>query len=893
MPMGLLDGDPAGRDTAAATPSDSGAPHVDRLASHEIRLWRLALVILVALAVGLAAVTWSPSRSLAHGVDALPAGLLLLVILFVVYALSRTRQMAELRGMVRGFEQRASAPPDLRQLEKLFEMVQRSQQGYRDLIDTFEDLLLSLSLQGEILAVNRSVARVLGHPFSDLVGRGLDEFVELADGTGRASAERALPHFLQQRHWTGVLRVRLKHDASTRFFQCTLHTLMRDGQQQGICALARDITKERENEARFTELFLTLQEGVYLATAEGNFEDINPALAHMLGYEKREEVIGHPLSEFLLHPVQWEAQQSELAHSDAIYGHEVTLRRRDGSSITCLHAAARIRDTAGRIQRHQGTLVDITRRREMELQLHREQEFARRLVQSFPDLVIAADRHGRYSFVSPRSHELLGFTPEEMIGTPLGGRMDLRDRKMFREIFDALVSGKSTEGCLEYLTERKDGEMRLFRATASPLLGASGQIEGIIASARDITHTKRMEQQLIQAERLAAMGQMIAGVAHELNNPLTAVLGVTELLRDSAIDPAMRRQLEVAHRQARRAAQIVQSLLSFSRPPQPRKSSVQVSDLIQRSLQLHEHSLRANGITVDFVPKPGLPAVLGDASQLTQVFLNLIANAEQAIHELRDHGTLRIRVGNLGNLVLATFQDDGVGIRREILPKLFDPFFTTKRPGRGTGLGLSICLAILREHGGQIEAQALSDGGSVFTVSLPTTNATGMFIADSSTPAMEAEPLPPVPSERLNGCSVLVVDDEESIRELVRDGLAVRGVRVDVAASAEEALSLVKRHTYDAVLCDLNLRNTPGSNVSLSGRQFHSRLRESKSAHPPFFLFMTGELVIGPASDELAASGVPMLQKPFRISELIAILTDAMCSSPVTRSSSDSASRMK
>ncbi len=473
---------------------------------------------------------------------------------------------------------------------------------------------------------------------------------------------------------------------------------------------------------------------------------------------------------------------------------------------------------------------------------------------------------------------------------PSGARMDLRDRKVVREIFDALVSGKSTEGSLEYLTERKDGEMRLFRATASPLLDAAGEIEGIIASARDITEAKRMEQQLIQTERLAAMGQMIAGVAHELNNPLTAVLGVTELLRDSAVDPVMRRQLELAHRQARRAAQIVQSLLSFSRPPQPRKSSVHVSDLIQRSLQLHEHSLRANGVAVDFVPKPGLPAVLGDASQLTQVFLNLIANAEQAIHELRDHGTLRIRVGNLGNRVLATFQDDGVGIRREILPRLFDPFFTTKRPGRGTGLGLSICLAILREHGGQIEAQPFPDGGSVFTVSLPITHGTGMFLPDSSSPAIQAEPSP-VTSERLSGCAVLVVDDEESIRELVRDGLAVRGARVDVAASAEEALSLIKRHTYHAVLCDLNLRSSLGSDLGISGREFYARLGEGQSAHRPFFLFMTGELVVGPTSDDLATSGVPTLQKPFRISELIAILTDAMFGTPATSSPNGSASK--
>ena len=471
MPTGILDRDPAGPETEGTTPPDPRIPPLDRLASHESRLWRLALLILVVLAVGFAAVTWSQNRSLPRELEALPFGLVVLVVLFVLYALSKTRQMAELRGMVRGLEQRASAPPDLGQLEKLFEMVQRSQHGYRDLIDTFEDLLFSISLKGHILAANRSFADLVGQPFASLVGRQLDELIELMDGTGRAAAEHALPRLLEQRHWTGVVRVHLKRDASTRFFQCTLHTLVRDGQQQGICVLARDITEERENEARFTELFLTLQEGVYLATAEGNFEDINPALARMLGYEQREEVIGHPLSEFLLHPGQWEAEQTELAHSDAIYGHEVTLRRRDGSTVTCLHAAARIRDTAGRIQRHQGTLVDITRRREIELQLHREQEFARRLVQSFPDLVIAADRQGRYSFVSPRSRELLGFAPEEMIGTSLGARMDPRDRKQVRALFDALVSGDRTEGESSSIsTERKDGEMRLFRATASPLL---------------------------------------------------------------------------------------------------------------------------------------------------------------------------------------------------------------------------------------------------------------------------------------------------------------------------------------------------------------------------------------------------------------------------------------
>lgn len=417
--------------------------------------------------------------------------------------------------------------------------------------------------------------------------------------------------------------------------------------------------------------------------------------------------------------------------------------------------------------------------------------------------------------------------------------------------------------------------MRLFRATAGPLFDTSGKIEGVIASARDITESTRMEQQLIQSERLAAMGQMIAGVAHELNNPLTAVLGVTELLRESAAEDSTRRQLEIAHRQARRAAQIVQSLLTFSRPPQPRKTCANLSDLIQRSLQLHEHSLRSNSITVDFIPKPNLPVILGDANQLTQVFLNLIANAEQAVTEIRDHGTLRIRVGSLGDRVLATFQDDGAGIRREILPKIFDPFFTTKRPGRGTGLGLSICLAILREHHGGIEAQPLADGGSVFTVSLPIASGTSTFLAEPSQASAESAP---TITDRLAGSSVLVVDDEESMRELVREGLTVRGVRVDVAETAEEALSLTQRRRYDAVVSDLNL----GAGTVLSGRQLYAQVmgkdRSSNGAERPFFVFMTGELL--DKAEDLVKQGARVLQKPFRISDLIALLIEALAEAP-------------
>jgi two-component system NtrC family sensor kinase len=511
--------------------------------------------------------------------------------------------------------------------------------------------------------------------------------------------------------------------------------------------------------------------------------------------------------------------------------------------------------------------------------LQREQEFARRLVESFPDLVVALDREGRYTFVSPRSTELLGFRPEELTGSLFSERIEPHSRKEVQTFLDSIISGQCSNGSTEFLIRRNDGETRLFRATASPFTDASGRIAGVIAAARDTTDSKRMEQQLIQNERLAAMGQMIAGVAHELNNPLTAVLGVTELLRDTTEDDSARRQLEIAHRQARRAAQIVQSLLTFSRPPQPRKICLNLSELIQRSLQLHEHSLRSNRITVDFAAQPDIPLVLGDASQLTQVFLNLIANAEQAIREARDNGTLRIRVSRAADRVVATFQDDGAGIRTEILPKIFDPFFTTKRPGRGTGLGLSICLAILREHNGEIEGQPLPQGGSIFTTWLPIARGTALFLAEPREGAADSTSKE-IPREGAAGYSILVVDDEESIREMIREGLAARGFNVETAASVEEALSRMGRRSFHAVLCDLNLRATAGGEGSGLGLYAAVTNGMRKGERKPFFLFMSGELAAAAVTEQLAQAGAQTIQKPFRISDLIAILNSALGKSP-------------
>ena len=806
-------------------------------------------------------------------------GLVVLVVLFVIYAWRKTNEIAELRGLIRGIEHHATTEQNNDQLDQLFSLISRSQQGYRDLIDTFEDLLFSFTLDGKILTVNRSFADLLNLSFADVVGRSLDEFFEFPDSG--VHAEELLPRFLERRRWTGVVRAKVKQRDSTHYFDCVLHAIVRDGVVQGVSGIARDITRERENETRFTELFQTLREGVYLASADDHITEANPALAQMLGFSDKEGVINIELASFYQNAADRAEERAKLDELGFLRTREVTLKhRQDGREVAALHTTAVIRDPSGKFVRYQGTFVDVTEQRAMERSLHREQEFARRLMDSFPDLVVALDTEGRYTFASPQIFDALGYHPEDLIGRKLGGRTDPHDRVAMLEMFDDLISGRCSNGQIEYRTLHKNGTWRSFRASARPLHDEAGRTTGIIASARDITDQQRLQQQLIQSERLAAMGQMIAGVAHELNNPLTAILGVTELMRDQTAEETSRRHLDLAHRQARRAAHIVQNLLVFSRPATPRNTLLHLSDLLQRTLQLHDHSLRSNQIHVDLVARPDLPTVLGDSNQLTQVFLNLIVNAEQAIREIREQGTLRIRLGVVGDRVLITFQDDGSGIRRETLPRIFDPFFTTKRPGRGTGLGLSICMGIIREHNGDISAQPLPDGGSVFTVSLPVcTQPVVLAEPDSSSLNGPEAPAPAVAP--LTGKRILVVDDEEGIRELVADSLGARGVSVDCAASPEQALELVARYSYDAILCDLHLESESG--LAVSGFEFHDRVFEnlaSRSVAPPLFIFMTGDLVDSAVNQEVGRQGSRFLQKPFSITELLALLSELL--SPAT-----------
>jgi len=684
------------------------------LEQEEALLWRIALLFVVLLATGLAAESWERLQNLPYHLGLLSLGLLCIAIAFAGFAYGRRKRVTELQNLVRGLQERATAPTD-EQLDQLGELIARSQRSFKDLIDSFDDIAFAASLEGKIKTVNRRVTELLGIPYSDVVGHRVEEFL---DEPRREEVNRALARFLEKRRWSGMVCVRLKANvARTLYFDCALNAIVKGDEVVGVSALARDVTEEREKERRFTELFETLQEGVYFSTPEGRLLDGNAALVQVLGYESKESLLSLDPRALNSDPNQNPVLGRTADDRGGVRTREIMLRRKNGTLGVFLDTSRAVWDAGGKIVRYQGTLVDVTERREMEKAFRRQEEFHRYLLESFPDLILVIDLNGRYSFVSSRIHDLRGYKPEDLLGKRVEEEQDYSP-ELFA-LYRDLITGRKMFGSCDYSARHRDGSWRTMRASASPLFDAENKLSGAIVSVRDITVEKKLEQQIIQSERLAAMGQMIGGFAHELNNPLTSILGMSELLQEGEAPESVRKQMVVLQQQARRAAEIVQNLMYFSRPPAPGKTPIDLGELVQRTLHLHAYSLRKSNITVDFLKETSVPVVSGDAHQLMQVFLNLILNSEQAMREVRDRGTLRIRIEKQEKSVSVIFQDDGPGISPDILPNIFDPFYTTKRPGRGTGLGLSISKAILREHNGNVEATSGPGGGAEFTVTLP------------------------------------------------------------------------------------------------------------------------------------------------------------------------------
>ena len=367
---------------------------------------------------------------------------------------------------------------------------------------------------------------------------------------------------------------------------------------------------------------------------------------------------------------------------------------------------------------------------------------------------------------------------------------------------------------------------------------------------------KATQAQLIQSEKLSAVGQFVAGVAHELNNPLAAVIGFSDLLCQTGTDPAVRSHLELIAKSAHRCHKIVQNLLSFARQHPPERSLVQLNGVIDEVLEIMAYEFRTSNITIVRQFEGNLPVITADPHQLQQVFVNILGNARQAVEAFRPDGQIVVRTRVEGRFVRVEFTDNGPGIRPENLSRIFDPFFTTKPVGKGTGLGLSLSYGMIQEHGGRISARSELGNGATFEIDLP-------VAAEAAAPGREL-PRPatirPKKAAGSSGRKILVVDDEEWILALARELLQNAGHEVETVLGGEQAITALRRRKFDVVVCDWKM---PG----LNGINFYEHLLATDPTMADRVLFMSGDIINDTFQDFLRRHGKTCLPKPFPIDE--------------------------
>jgi two-component system NtrC family sensor kinase len=361
---------------------------------------------------------------------------------------------------------------------------------------------------------------------------------------------------------------------------------------------------------------------------------------------------------------------------------------------------------------------------------------------------------------------------------------------------------------------------------------------------------RRTQEQLLQSEKMSAVGQLISGVAHELNNPLTAILGYAQLLEGAGLDKQSADYVRKLFKQAQRTHRVVQNLLSFARQRKPQKQEVDLCKVLEESLTLREYDLRVNNVSLERDIPEGLPSVVADPHQLEQVFLNIINNALDAMVEGSASGVLKVRVFKKDAHVCVEFDDSGPGIKDP--SRIFDPFYTTKSVGKGTGLGLSICYGIVKEHGGEIVARNREEGGATIEVRL----------LASEKPA-QPEATQPARRESVLKGRVLLVEDEEAVLEFERDVLVGAGAQVTTSMSVEDTQQLLRNGSFDVIVMNGRM---PGG---FTAKDIYEWIATNCPGVEKGLLLTFSTLTDQETRTFLQEKGLPTLAKPFEVADLI------------------------
>ena len=592
-----------------------------------------------------------------------------------------------------------------------FSQLERSKQQWVQDIDAISDFIVVHDRAWKIVRTNRSLADHLGLPPVALVGESISSLRTLAEGDGALPCPFCLYTALSKEE-------HVISSGEKIYLVSTSRTRGATEDDERTIHVLKDITDRREAERRYRELYDSIQEGLFFATPDGRFLDVNDAMVRMLGYASREELLRDDVGAYLYpEPSARGRLLTVIRKTGGLRNHEETLRRKDGTLLHTLQNITAVRDSQGKIKQFRGLMLDVTEQKKFQAQLQRERDFNQKILNATQSMILVLDTAGLISYANRRCYEA-GYKQEEVIGRRLVELVDAAQREEFEAALETTAHGHQVEN-LEIRAKRSDGSLGHFSISLSPMRDGQNTVNSVVVVMTDITDASVMQAKLAHSERMATLGRLVSGVAHEVNNPLAAILGFTDLLLENPEVPANAREdLQIILQETQRTKDIVQDLLSFARQRPVKRELVNVGVILKQTTKLRSYDFQSHGVEVVEEYDENLPTVMGDSQQLQQVFLNILNNAYDAIEESGRRGKIQITTAYKDNAIEIVLTDNGTGISD--VERIFDPFYTTKQTGKGTGLGLSICYGIVRAHGGEIQCRNNVGGhGSTFSIRIP------------------------------------------------------------------------------------------------------------------------------------------------------------------------------
>ncbi|AKG53132.1 sensory box sensor histidine kinase-response regulator [Dehalogenimonas sp. WBC-2] len=619
-----------------------------------------------------------------------------------------------------------------------------------------------------------------------------------------------------------------------------------------------------ESEKRYRELYEQSPAAYQSLDINGNIIEVNKAWLDAMGYE-REEVIGRWFGDFIVPEgvAQFRASFPRFRKASKIHS-EYWLKHKNGGTRLLAFDGRIGHDMKGDFKRTHCIIQDITEKHKANEAIKTAAEEWRTTFDSIKDMVALIDLHHTIVRVNKAFASTLKQEPNDLVGKQCYEVIHNMNQPHPMCPHARMLESKHVES-----SEYFDKKLKMWvEASSSPIFDKNGSLTGSVHIIKDISERKREEQQTQQlrtkaemSSRLAAVGEMAAGIAHEINNPLTGVIGFSELLMErNDLPKDVLENIEIINDGSQRVKEIVKRMLTFARQAKPQKNSISITELIDNTLELRGYVLKTSNIEVVKDYAPGLPWVMADAGQLQQVFLNIIVNAEYAMKKAHDRGVLTIKTEYSDGHIRVSIKDDGQGLPESVKAKLFQPFFTTKDPGEGTGLGLSLSLGIIQEHGGKIMVESEYGHGVNFIIELPI----GVI---ETVPAEELEIVPVI--EKAKSARLLIVDDEPAIRTLLKKILKQEGHEVTECSLPETAIEKIGQSKYDLIFLDVRM---PG----MSGIELFDKISRLRPEYTHRVIFITGDTSDLITREYLIQHQIPFVDKPFDRKTLLDKINEAL-----------------